>query len=197
MTEPEIAPELAPEPAAVIQDIVQQLGIKRDCLDILPLALTDWPDALNIYYVVRKDRHGRIFYHYVCYEGELYSPFAPDGLERLLKRLLASRRFQLNAEQLVNLLLIYNRPEPFTTFITDFNRELSPETREALEKYYGITDLVPQFTVLDDDRKLVFWTLNVRREILKRWTAYIASNGRHRISEDVMIELRNAREGYA
>jgi hypothetical protein len=195
MTEPNSARELAPEQEAVLQDIVRQLGIEIDKLEILTLDRNYWPDALNIYYVLRKDRHGRVFYHYACYEGELYSPFAPDGLERLLKRLLASRRFDLSAEQIVNLVLMYERPEPMMTFVTDMKRDLAPDTRAALDHDYELTDIAPELIQLDEeDYKLIFWTLNLRREIIKRWIAYINTSGRMRLMEDVMIELRDARE---
>lgn len=187
--------QLTREQEGVIEDIVRHLGINPECLEILTVSLTDWPDGISIYYIFRKDRHGRIFYHYVCFDGEVYSPFTPDGLERLLNRLLSSRRFTLTPEQIVNVLLMYKRPEPLMTFITSVEQDLSPSSRQALEYYYGLTDLSPALTQLEEDYKLVFWTLNIRREVLKRWNAFIYEGGRLRLSEDVMIELRDARLG--
>lgn len=187
--------ELTREQEEVIDDIVRHLGIKQECLELITVPLTDWPDGITVYYIFRKDRHGRIFYQYVCYEGEVYSPFTPDGLELLLKRLLSSRRFTLTAEQIVNVLLMYKRPEPIATFITDIERDLSASSRHALEYYYGLTDLKPTLTKLEEDYKVVFWTLNFRREILKRWNAFIYEGGRLRLTEDVVIELRDARLG--
>lgn len=184
---------LTREQEEVIDDIVRHLAIKRECLELMTVALTDWPEGIAIYYIFRKDRHGRIFYHYLCYEGEVYSPFTPDGLELLLKRLLSSRRFTLTAEQLVNIILMYKRPEPLMTIVTE--KELSPSSRHALEYYYGLTDLSAQLTKLEEDYKLVFWTLNFRRETLKRWNAFIYEGGRLRLTEDVVIELRDARAG--
>ena len=93
-------PEKTPEPEqdseqdAVREDLARHLGISGDRFEIVRLPLADWPDGIVVLYALRKERHGRIFYHYVCYEGEIYSPLAPDGLERLLKRMLASRRFR-------------------------------------------------------------------------------------------------------
>ena len=98
-------------------------------------------------------------------------------------------------EQIVNVLLMYKRPEPLMTFITSVEQDLSPSSRQALEYYYGLTDLSPALTQLEEDYKLVFWTLNIRREVLKRWNAFIYEGGRLRLSEDVMIELRDARLG--
>ena len=186
---------LTREQEEVIDDIVRHLAIKRECLELMTVTLTDWPEGIAIYYIFRKDRHGRIFYHYLCYEGEVYSPFTPDGLELLLKRLLSSRRFTLTAEQLVNIILMYKRPEPLMTIITDVEKGLSPSSRHALEYYYGLTDLSPQLTKLEEDYKVVFWTLNFRRETLKRWNAFIYEGGRLRLTEDVVIELRDARAG--
>ncbi|MBN8724366.1 MAG: hypothetical protein J0M03_15630 [Acidobacteria bacterium] len=186
---------LTREQEEVIDDIVRHLAIKRECLELMTVALTDWPEGIAIYYIFRKDRHGRIFYHYLCYEGEVYSPFTPDGLELLLKRLLSSRRFTLTAEQLVNIILMYKRPEPLMTIITDVKKELSASSRHALEYYYGLTDLSAQLTRLEEDYKVVFWTLNFRRETLKRWNAFIYEGGRLRLTEDVVIELRDARAG--
>lgn len=187
--------QLTSERERVIDDIVQHLGLDPKCLELLTLPLTDWPDGISVYYILRKDRHGRIFYHYVCFDGEVYSPFTPDGLERLLNRLLSSRRFTLSAEQLVNVLLMYKRPEPLMTFIKDAEKDLSLSSKQAIEYYYGLTELTPKLTQLEEDYKLVFWTLNIRREILKRWNAFIYEGGRLRLSEDVMIELRDARLG--
>lgn len=186
---------LTKEQEGVIEDIVRYLGLDPKCLELLTIPLTDWPDGISVYYILRKDRHGRIFYHYICFDGEVYSPFTPDGLERLLNRLLSSRRFTLTAEQLVNVLLMYKRPEPLMTFVTDIEKDLSPSSRHALEYYYGLTDLTPKLTELEEDYKLVFWTLNIRREILKRWNAFIYEGGRLRLSEDIIIELRDARLG--
>ena len=79
------------------------------------------------------------------------------------------------------------------TIVTE--KELSPSSRHALEYYYGLTDLSAQLTKLEEDYKLVFWTLNFRRETLKRWNAFIYEGGRLRLTEDVVIELRDARAG--
>lgn len=197
MNEPENGVTRTPEETAVIEDLLNHIGITEEVVDLVKLPKADWPDELTIYYLYRKDRFGRIFYQYVCVDGEVYSPFAPDALERLFKRVLESRRFELNALQMANILLIYKRPEPIVTLISDLKNDLAPASCEALDMYYGIENLEPQLTVLDEDHKLIFWTLNVRRETLKRWIAYIAPTGRMRLSEDVKIELRNAREGYA
>jgi hypothetical protein len=186
---------LTREQEGVIEDVVRHLGLDPKCLELLSLPLTDWPDGISVYYLLRKDRHGRIFYHYMCFDGEVYSPFTPDGLERLLNRLLSSRRFTLTAEQLVNVILMYKRPEPLMTFVTDVDKDLSPSSKHALEYYYGLTELTPKLVQLEEDYKVVFWTLNIRREIIKRWNAFIYEGGRLRLTEDVMIELRDARLG--
>jgi hypothetical protein len=194
MTELEETKERDSNEEALRDDLARHLGHSKtdgDRFEILRLALTDdWPEALSVYYALKKERHGRIFYHYVCYEGEIYSPLAPDGLERLLKRLLESRRFELKAEQLANLLLMYNRPEPMVMLVTDIVRDLTPASRSMIERDYGIKEIAPKIVKLGEDLKLTFWTLNLRRECLKFWTAYITNTGRIRVSEEGTIELR-------
>ena len=176
---------------AVRDDLTRHLGAKGDRFEIMRLTLNEgWPDALSVYYALRKERHGRFFYHYACYEGEVYSPLAPDGLERLLKRLLESRRFELNAEQIANLLLMYNRPEPMMTLVTDMERDLTPKARAVLEQDYKIKEIEPKLLKLDEDLKIAFWTLNIRHEMLKLWIAYIANTGRMRVSEEGYIDLQ-------
>lgn len=193
MNEAEKAKKAETEPEAIRDDLSRRLTVKGDRFEIMRLSLDEeWPDGLAVYYALRREKHGRIFYHYVCYKGEIYSPFAPDGLERLLKRMLDSRRFELNAVQLANLLLMYNRPEPMMMLVTDIERDIAPSAREFLEREYEIKDLAPQLIRLDEDCKLVFWTFNLRREVLKYWTAYIADTGRLRIIEEGTIELRIA-----
>lgn len=194
MPEPESS-KLTSEQQAVREDIVRQTGLNPECLEILTIPLTAWPEGISAYYLVRKDRHGRIFYNYVCFDGEVYSPFTPDGLDRLLVRLLSSRRFTLTGEQLANILLMYKRPEPLMTLITDFKQDIALSSQEALDMYYDLSDFTPQLTKLEEDHKLVFWTLNIRWELLKRWTAYITAEGRVRLIEDIKINLRDARAG--
>jgi hypothetical protein len=191
MPESEEIQQPDPEIDAVRDDLARHLGISGDRFEILRLSLAEnWPDKMILYYALRRERHGRIFYHYISYEGEIYSPLAPDSLERLLKRMLESRRFELSAAQVANLLLMYNRPEPMMTLVTDIERDLSPRARATIDLEYGIKEIAPQLIKLDEDRKLTFWTLNMRREVLKFWIAYIANTGRMRVSEEGTIELR-------
>ncbi len=182
------------EVEAVREDLDRNSGAKSDRYEILPLKLEDWPEGMSAYHALRRDRHGRLFFQFIFCDGQLYSPFSVDGLERLLERCLSTPRLRLTPAQVAETVLMLSRPEYGITLVENLEQDLSQANREALERHYELKDLSPQLVELDEDYKLTFWTLHLRRETLKRWVVYIPEVGRVRISEDVALELRQLRD---
>lgn len=175
------------------EDLDRNSGAAGDRYEILPLKLVDWPEGMRAYHALRRDRHGRLFFQFIFCDGQLYSPFSVDGLERLLEHCFTTPRLRLTPAQVAETILMLSRPEYGITLVESVE-ELSPANREALECRYELKDLTPQLVELDKDYKLTFWTLHLRRETLKRWVVYIPEVGRVRISEDVAIEMRQLRD---
>lgn len=175
------------------EELDRNSGASGDRYEVLPLRLDDWPEGMRAYHALRRDRHGRLFFQFIFCDGQLYSPFSVDGLERLLERCFTMPRLRLTPAQVAEVILMLSRPEYGITLI-ESAEELSPTNREALEHHYELKDLSPQLVALDEDHKLTFWTLHLRRETLKRWVVYIPGAGRVRISEDVAIEMRQLKD---